>query len=179
MKILKEKLYIYRELKIFIAAHEDLINQNRFEDLYDSLMGLIPTSVPSGTVGQFTSLLLESDINPLNYLDYVPRYFLCFSDIKSFNLPDYIKSIEDTAFCGCRHLVDINIPNGVTSIGSSAFNTCVNIKDITIPKSVKSIGDRAFYFCNNLTIKYDGTKEDWDKIEGSKDIDQEVVFLRG
>lgn len=42
----------------------------------------------------------------------------------------------------------------------------VNLRAVTIQNSVTSIGDSAFTTCNKLTaINYNGTKEQWNKIE--------------
>ena len=43
------------------------------------------------------------------------------------------------------------IPEGVTKISESAFKDCASLTSITIPDSVKSIGSSAFYGCSNLT----------------------------
>ncbi len=57
------------------------------------------------------------------------------------------------------------IPNSVTSIGQSAFGNCRGLTSITIPDSVTSIGGVAFSWCINLTnITYNGTQAQWNSI---------------
>ena len=57
------------------------------------------------------------------------------------------------------------IPNSVTSIGQSAFWNCRGLTSITIPDSVTSIGGVAFSWCINLTnITYNGTQAQWNSI---------------
>ena len=72
----------------------------------------------------------------------------------------------DTSISG-----EITIPSTlggypVTSIGALAFFNCSSITSATISDSVTAIGGRAFADCNNLaTIKYNGTKDNWNKID--------------
>ncbi len=57
------------------------------------------------------------------------------------------------------------IPNSVTSIGQSAFWNCRGLTSITISDSVTSIGGFAFSWCINLTnITYNGTQAQWNSI---------------
>jgi len=87
-----------------------------------------------------------------------------------------LKSIESDTFNGCNALKYINIPDGVETIGSQAFSTCSGLKQAYIPKSVKSIAKDAFNDCNNLTISYNGTKSEWENIEGVENLGVEVNY---
>ena len=70
---------------------------------------------------------------------------------KSYNIPNSVTSIDDSAFGGCTNLTSITIPDSVTEIGWDAFNGCTSLTSITIPNSVTSIGSSAFYWCTSLT----------------------------
>ena len=70
---------------------------------------------------------------------------------ESYNVPDSVTSIGDSAFGGCKSLTSINIPDSVTSIGKEAFANCHSLTSINIPDSVTSIGEYAFYQCESLT----------------------------
>ena len=63
-----------------------------------------------------------------------------------------------------------DIPESVVRIGILSFAGCSNLKTISIPKTVNSIGAGIFYKSPNIeTIYYDGTVEDWkriDKVDG-------------
>jgi hypothetical protein len=77
-----------------------------------------------------------------------------------------VTSIGSSAFQSCSSLTSITIPNSVTSIESWVFARCESITSVTIPHSVTSIESWAFYECKSLVdIKYNGTIEQWKKIE--------------
>ena len=70
---------------------------------------------------------------------------------KTYEIPNSVTSIGDSAFCFCTSLTSVTIPDSVTSIGNSAFYDCESLTSVTIPDSVTSIGDSAFRFCTSLT----------------------------
>ena len=94
-----------------------------------------------------------------------------FGYIFGANIPDSLKSVTITsgdissmAFRGSK-LESVILGSGVISIGDYAFSYCTELTSITIPDSVTSIGDYAFDYCYGLvTIYYNGTVEQWDKI---------------
>src|SRR5574344_162567 len=47
-----------------------------------------------------------------------------------FNVPNTVKSIGASAFCGCNSLTTIIIPNSIINIGSNAFQFCTGLADI-------------------------------------------------
>lgn len=78
-------------------------------------------------------------------------------------------------YCTKASKQEIVIPEGVTTIGKWAFFECINLQNVVIPSSVKAIGSHAFMSCPNLTVTFDGTKKEWEKIEGVKDCDAKNV----
>ena len=70
---------------------------------------------------------------------------------ETYNIPNSVTSIGNSAFCGCNFLTSINIPDSVTSVGDWAFNRCESLTSINIPDSVTSIGNGAFCGCKSLT----------------------------
>ena len=65
-------------------------------------------------------------------------------------------------------LVDVALPRNVTSIGLLAFVGCTNLRSVTFPKALKKIESDAFYATTLSEILYDGTVEEFDRIEFPK-----------
>ena len=57
------------------------------------------------------------------------------------------------------------IPDCVTKIGNSALDFCVFLESVRIPNSVVSIGSMAFIGCESLkTVEFSGSHSQWDNI---------------
>ena len=111
--------------------------------------------------------MYAAEIDPLKYLDKVPKYFL-FGDtnVKNIEIPNNITSISFGAFYNCSSLTSVIIPDSVTSIGWYVFSGCSDLTSVIVPDSVIYIGFQAFYGCISLTsITYKSTIEDWKKID--------------
>ena len=77
---------------------------------------------------------------------------------------------DQSLFYGFPNLQTIRIPESVTTIGDDAFCGCASLRGIVIPSSVTSIGKGALAGCTGLyTICYQGTEEQWNKIEKGSD----------
>lgn len=183
MKLLKEKYEGLRKLKNLPKYLKDFLSipevkmaleKYEFNTLYNFAHDYLGTTHHAYKV---TELLNSLSINPLDYLDYIPRGFLFSTTIKSITIPNHITSIGNYAFCNCNDLTSIVIPDSVTIIGEYAFYNCkgltsvrlpnniISIKDntfggckklthITIPNNVKNIGDYAFNHCDSLLSIY-------------------------
>lgn len=152
------------KIKQFIEDNKNLIELDKWEEIYKEAN----SSLNLNEIGAFTYILIDADINPLEYIDYVPMCFLYSQDIPSFKIPDHIKNIDKFAFFNTS-ITSIAIPDSVTSIGYSAFRYCTSLTSVTIGDGVTSIGDNAFSWCTSLkNITFNGTKEQWRTI--SKEI---------
>lgn len=77
-----------------------------------------------------------------------------------------VAGFKPEAFQGNDKVTDIILRSGVWGIPDAAFKGCTNLKRLTIPKNVKKIGQDVFAGCDSLEdVYYEGTKEDWEKIE--------------
>jgi hypothetical protein len=62
-----------------------------------------------------------------------------------------VTCIAKKAFKGCKILKgNVDLGNYVTSIGNEAFSGCKNVTNIVIGKKVKSIGKKAFFNCSKV-----------------------------
>ena len=92
----------------------------------------------------------------------------CFASmgVENLTLETGLKEIGAFAFYYCESLTEVTIPNSVKTIGSSAFGGCSSMSKVTISSSVTSIESNAFAYCGILDeIYYNGTVENWNKIE--------------
>ena len=60
-----------------------------------------------------------------------------------------LDEIEDNAFDGCEHLVQVDTHDGIRKIGREAFHKCKSLRRINL-KSVVEIDEWAFYLCKKL-----------------------------
>ena len=126
---LPELLGLPEEFKDFLLQPETQKQLNTYDikGIYDKL-NLSKVKY----IGLFTQLLYSIDINPLDYLEYIPDFFLDSASLVTIKIPNNIKSINNYAFYNCSKLASITIPNSVTSIGESAFYNCNKLQDIYI-----------------------------------------------
>lgn len=93
----------------------------------------------------------------------------CYS-LKDVNLPEGITIIDDGAFWNCRDLAQIDLPDTLSEIHEDSFRRCYALKEISIPAGVTVIEKGAFEDAGLEVIHYQGTVEQWKKIEGSYEL---------
>lgn len=156
------------ELRSFLTERRiRQIEENELLDVYLD-MGVHITS-------EFTLLLYECGMNPLEQLNEVPRgMFRNLNDnrFRKIIIPSNIKHVRAGAFRNA--IVDeVIIEEGCEVIHSMAFAQS-KIKKLTVPSTCKTVMRSALRDCFDLeVIKYNGTKHDWqcgirrDKVEGN------------
>lgn len=90
-----------------------------------------------------------------------------------------LKILGTSAFSHAKGLKSIELPEGLTTIKNCAFADCNVLKSVTIPASVTTIMEHMFDNPSNptggcpmlKTVKYAGTKEQWDKINLAENND--------
>ena len=135
MKLLKEILEIDDKLKNFIGYNQNLINANKFDELYYELQHNMPSHI-----GAFTLVLLKAGINPLQYMNKLPRGYLDGTNIKALHLPNNVEYTEPCALWS------------------------THLQKLYVPKSFKYFGTDTFWTGANTAIYYDGTKEELEKV---------------
>lgn len=189
MKILKENYEGLKEVNILSGFIKDFLSDPANQKLFRTNNFAALYIKASSNSRYLTELLLSLDIDPLDYLDHIPQYFVAYTEIKSIDIPKHIKEIRSYAFSDCTLLTNVTIPDNVIDISDYVFPYCVNLKNITIPDAVMNIGNYAFYCCESLiditipdsvvsigkyafgycisltSINYTGTKEQWNKIK--------------
>ncbi|MBQ6116608.1 MAG: leucine-rich repeat domain-containing protein, partial [Oscillospiraceae bacterium] len=142
---------------------------------------VIPEGVSSVGSGAFEGCSGLTEVTlPEGVTSIGDSAFADCSGLTEITIPEGVTSIGNFAFAYCSGLTAITIPEGVTSINNAAFFGCSGLTEVAIPESVTSIGDGAFYGCDSLTqVRYAGTAEDWERIEGGgkTDIPADILFF--
>lgn len=121
----------------------------------------------------------------------ISAFYRCTS-LKSISLPSTLKAIKFNAFASCISLEKIEIPEGTTTIADQAFMKCANLRTVIINNGATSLKKWTFRECNITTlylpksvvgmysapfdggsvkeIYYAGSPEQWDVVEGSKEV---------
>ena len=146
--------------------------------------------VTSIKYGAFQNNKLLTDVELPNGLKQINgNAFNGCKSLKNITLPNGLEIIGASAFSGCDAIERLILPESLTSIGEKAFSNCDNLADIggripdgvevlpnswtsgcpklskelILPSSIKKIYYLAFD--SDMTIYYEGTKEQWDLID--------------
>lgn len=165
----------------FIPENVTSIGEYAFSDCRDLTSITIHNGVfniGSGAFYNCSGLILVT-LDSDNITSHNSMKSLFGDQVREYVIGNYVKSIGENAFSGCRYLTTINIPNSVTYIGDFAFQDCNNLTSVTldndsivsasrtndtsiksvfgnqvneyvIGNSVRSIGKNAFSGCSGL-----------------------------
>lgn len=127
-------------IKNYIEEYKADIEKEDFDALYSHLRSQIMAAF-------LTEALLEADINPLDYLTEIPKYYgQQISRFKALDIPDQIIVIGENAFSECPALTEVTLPEGLLAIRNAAFYSCSKLEKINIPKSCLFLGAFAFQY---------------------------------
>ena len=116
----------YRELELialkYIEDNIRFLDNNDFEAFYGNM-----DDVPDIVKSRISSMLLQSEINPLLYLESIPEGFLKYAD-----------RFEDF------HLTDFVIPDNIREIGINSFYKAGLTGSLTLPAALEDISSNAF-----------------------------------
>lgn len=137
----------------------------KYEGVFsDGILSIVPILEEDNKI--IKNSILEN-INIGNGVQNIPQgMFSNFTNIKSINFPNSLKSIERYAFYSSG-LTEVNLNNQLEIIGAEAF-AFTSIQKITIPESVKLIYIRAFSNCYSLReINYNAINCTYDALDGT------------
>lgn len=66
-------------------------------------------------------------------------------------VPDFVKSINKSAFAECKQVISVVIPESVTSLGVGVFEDCSNLASVTLPDNLTTIPEGTFGNCGQLS----------------------------
>lgn len=127
----------------------------------------LPAGITTFEKGAFRSSHLEKvTFDGKSELKYIgEEAFGWCSDLTSFEIPDGVETIGNSAFAGTG-LTNVSLPESVTSIGDYVFAETSALKTVVIPDSVTSMGTNLFARTSSvesLTLPFIGTSvEDTD-----------------
>ncbi len=118
-------------------------------------------------------------------------------NLKAVSLSTSLNTVDYYAFKNCESLAMLGMYEGMTVIGDSMFMNCKKLTAVTVPSTVKKISYGAFFgtsvasvnwnaiapdfgsiaFPKTVeTVKYAGTKDDWDAMRNSSGKTVDYAF---
>ena len=120
---------------------------------------------------------------PEGVMELGAESFAWCSNLNQVTLPRSLKKISIGAFRACTNLENVIIQDGLEVIERNVFMACFKLKQIHLPKSLKKIDVDLFDSIDldmykDIQIFYDGTKEDWRKVDrGEYDNDVTLSII--
>ena len=99
-------------------------------------------------------LVIPSTYDGLPVTGIAKEGFAHMYNLKSVEIPEGVKFIDESAFQYCSKLKEVTIPSSVVHIGDCAFSSCDRLKTVSIYTGQASIGDYAFSLCYKLKEVY-------------------------
>ena len=142
-------------VKQFIEENINLIDDNDFTSLYEKAQQYLTEEYEDCLVPYLTEALLECDINPLSYMNKVPKRYLQKSSLK------YLDIVEPIAYIDSDTL------------------SCPLLETLQIPKTLTNLDLDNFYQNKNLTIIYPGdSKEFLEKVSVYKQKTNYLITIK-
>ena len=149
-------------VKNLINFHSTEIDHNLWDALYTVFNEEGSNQLQYQYIGEFTECMLSADIDPTDYLDYIPEGYLYGTNVTTADIREGIKQVRSYAYGGCSKLKEIYLPHSVDKLVENAFAYCNNVETLTIMNPDISIEIFAFYDTAIDTVHYNGTKKQWD-----------------
>ena len=141
--------HMQNDIKEFIENNIFFLDNDLFGQFYELAdQDLIPVSV-----SELTECLYECGITPLERLNFIPKHFLCGSNVGGLDfIPSHITKIGSRAFDSCVNLqrIDLRHLTRLQYIDEGAFYNCNECEYLYLPDSLKIIAKNAFDYCSSL-----------------------------
>ena len=138
------------ETKTFLSVHSNLLKSGDIKSLYDRIIEGYVTENYNYLISEVSQILINSGINPLDYLNGVPENFLFDADVTSIKIPSNITEISMHSFAYSK-VESIKIPNSVIYMGINVFQDCKELKSITFSNALKAIPKNTCLDCTSLS----------------------------
>lgn len=149
----------------------DFIDNNEFDRVYTHIWSYIESLED---IGDFTAVLLKSEIDPLQHMTSVPQGYLFGQKIKKITIPAHVENIYRRAFAYCE-VTEVTVSEGCRTLHDDAFYGCFNLHTIFIPSTVQEFGDGCFGASMLKTVFYNGTYQQWQNIIKGQDVFPDVI----
>ena len=161
--------------QLFIRDHEDQINANDFDSIYEDAYLYFKNNK---AIGVLTDAFISVGITPHNYFtSRIPMAYAYSSTLlTAIHIPANILSIQGEAFShsNLSHLTfdpdmrinricsyafnntplkEVKLPNRIITISNYAFADCKELKSIFLPDDIKTISPSAFAYDWDLVIE--------------------------
>ena len=124
----------------------------------------LPSNLETIAHSAFTYTNLTNINFPKTLTAISDRAFSSCEKLKEVDIPESLIYLGGYAFNNCSHLTNVIIREGLEEIGLAAFSYCFNLNELSLPHSIKNLRNNCFQDCGDITIYYNGTKEEWKKI---------------
>ena len=160
-------------LKKFLETNIELIEANRFDELYKKAENDLYFSQGIGTL---TRSLMQANIDPLPYLTEIPYCYLYGdSNLTKFDLPNKIQFVSMEAFANCTALKEVTFGKNVSVIYYGAFEGCSSLEEVRLNEGLLEIGQYAFRGTNIERLRIPSTVRSID-IQAFPDLVTMEVF---
>ena len=105
-------------------------------------------------------IIIGEGISEIRNLSY-------FNNLSEISLPQSLKKVDRRTFFCDRNLKKLVLPKNLESIGMFAFEQS-GLETVYIPKSIKEINAFAFVDAELKNVYYEGSEDDWSKIESGQ-----------
>lgn len=158
------------EANIPFLQHIESIVRNMFNGTIVNITTL-PSNIKSiGTYGFREAYGLRSFTVPETVVNIASGAFRDCTNLTSIDIKAPTTCLYTSCFRDCVKLSNVTLPNTIERLNTHVFANCTALKKITLPKSIEYISDSCFVGSGLETIIYEGSEDDFNKIDGSQYI---------